>query len=164
MDKNNTKPVKRSITDKQKKARLANLEAGRKKRMEALQKKKATKENEQEYDLSSEEENDSSDSDDDSSFVVSRKKPVKKESVKVSKTKLVVSNDESNKLKTDVDELKNMVFELASMQKKQNKINKKSHERKSGGTKLVVLQPNNTPQEQKQDNNTMEALRRSLGM
>ena len=91
------------------------------------------------------------------------KLPEKK--VQEAKNKLVVSNEESNKLKSDVDELKNMVFELASMQKKQNKINKKRVERKSGGTKIVVL-PNNTSQsqEQKQDNSTMAALRRSLGM
>ena len=53
MEKNNSKPVKQTITDKQKKARLANLEAGRKKRMEALEKKKVKKDQEQEYDLSS---------------------------------------------------------------------------------------------------------------
>ena len=71
MEKNNSKPVKQTITDKQKKARLANLEAGRKKRMEALQKKKVTKDQEQEYDLSSEEESGSESDDDESSFVVS---------------------------------------------------------------------------------------------
>ncbi len=164
-DSKRVTPVKQKITDKQKAARLANLERGRKKRMESLKQKKDEKLNEQnEYDLSSEESGSGSDSDDDSSFVVSRKKPVKKEPEKKSKNKLVVSND-SNKLKSDVDELKNMVIQLATLQKKQNKANKQMKERKSGGTKIVVL-PNNSndqhTQSKSSNDSLMEALRRSL--
>jgi hypothetical protein len=147
------KPTKKSITDKQKIARLANLEAGRKKRMEQLQKKKQTKKVE-EYDLSSSEDS-SSDSDEESSYTLSKKKAKtapKKEAKK-----------EDANLKQDFDELKNMVVELASLQKKQNKALKRK-EPKSGGTKIVVIPPNGQDQKQSNDNSTIEALRRSLGM
>ncbi|HRP36493.1 MAG TPA: hypothetical protein PLS50_01650 [Candidatus Dojkabacteria bacterium] len=144
----NTKPVKKSITDKQKDARRANLAAGRKKKAEMLQKKKE----EQVYDLSSNGSVDESDSEtEDESFVVSKRKPVKKQ-----------TNDE---LKQDVNELKNMVVELATLQKKQNKeLRKTRATRSSGSTKVVVVQPNQPESKPIETNSTLEALRRSLGM
>lgn len=145
----NTKPVKKSITDKQKVARLANLEAGRKKRAEMLQKKKK----EQEYDLSSNESEDSDSESEDESFVVSKRRPAKKPK----------PQDENNQLKQDVNDLKNMVVELATLQKKQNKELKKTRTTKSSGTKVVVVQPNQ-PEKLIETNSTLEALRRSLGM
>ena len=92
-----SKTVKK--TDKQLAASKANLAKGRKKRMDTIQMKKETKE--QEYDLSSNEDvSDSSDSDNDSSsFVVSKKKP--KETKKVKEVK--------DNIQTEVNELKQMV-------------------------------------------------------
>jgi hypothetical protein len=155
--KTELKPVKKSITDKQKAARMANLERGRKKRMESIKQKKEGTDKPEEYDLSSNEENDSS-SDDDDTFIISKKKPVA-----VKKNKPVV--DENANLKSEVDELKNMVIELASLQKKQHKVNKKNNSRQNGSTKIVVL-PNNANSgnsETKSANDSlMDALRRSL--
>jgi hypothetical protein len=63
----------------------------------------------------------------------------------------------------EVDELKNMIIELAKLQKKQTKTTRKQTQKPSGGTKIVVL-PQNTPahrQSQPYDS-VMEALRKSL--
>ena len=116
MDKN-PKP-KKTITDKQKAASLVNLEKGRKKRMETLKQKQKTEKEEKEYDLSSEEENAVSESDDEPAFILSKKPPKVPEKKKEVKKPV---NDETEKLKGEFEELKNMMFQLASYQKKQNK-------------------------------------------
>ncbi len=142
---NMTDKPKKVMTDKQKAARMANLAKGREKRMASIKQKK--KDDINEVELSSEKDSSSDEED----FIITKKKPIKKkEIVEVPKIK---EPDRSS----EFDELKNMVIQLASMQKKQNKKNK---ERKSGGTKIVLL-PNNQPQNN-QDNGAMEVLRRSL--
>ena len=71
---------KRTMTDKQKTARLANLERGRAKRKEMIQKKKEPKPDE--YDISSDDESydasSSSSESDDGAFIISKKKKVTK--------------------------------------------------------------------------------------
>ncbi len=108
------------MTDKQKAARLKNLEKGRLKRQQLLKQKKD--EGGEEYEVSSSDSS-SSDSDD---LVISRRKPTKK-TVKVNKSK---SSDLENK----VDQLSNMVTELANLHKTQTKRRSK----KSGGTKIIM--------------------------
>ena len=66
-------------------------------------------------------------------------------------------------MKNELDELKNMVIDLATLQKKQNKQNKQK--RSNGGTKIVVLPNNQTqqqPEQNTQSNHLIDALRRSL--
>src|SRR5687768_8730609 len=96
------------ITEKQKAARMANLAAGRKKRMEQLkQKKEGNKEDE--YDLSSNEENDSSSESDNEALILSKKKPAKKTAkieTKPIKTQSEPKEDKSAKLKNELDELR----------------------------------------------------------
>ena len=73
--------IKRPLSDKQKAARIKNLENGRKKRMEMItQKKKAIEEKKDEYDLSSNDDkgSDFSSESDNDAFVISKKKPAKK--------------------------------------------------------------------------------------
>jgi hypothetical protein len=60
----------------------------------------------------------------------------------------------SNNLKSEFDELKNIVMEMAV---KQNKQAKKKSQPKSGGTNIVVMPPQNT-----QLSAAMEALRKSV--
>jgi len=62
-------------------------------------------------------------------------------------------------LRQDVDELKNMIIELESMQKKQQK-ERKEPRRSGGGTKIVVL-PGGGAQPKVHDD-YMEKLRKSL--
>ena len=153
---------KRPMTDKQKAARLANLERGRKKRMESIKQKKEVEQEPKgvEYDLSSEDERPELSSSDSDAFVISKKKPKKKQS-KAEKGPLVPLGDN---LRDDFDELKSMVAELAKMQKKQNKsIQRNSAPKKEGGgTKIVVLPQNNAPQTTRMHDSVMEALRKSL--
>ena len=47
-------------------------------------------------------------------------------------------------LREEVNELKNVVIKLATLQKKQNEAQKQSN-KPSGGTKIVVLPNNSTP-------------------
>ena len=143
------------MTDKQKAARLKNLENGRKKRMELIKQKKQV---DDEYDLSSNDEKESESSDSDDGFIISKKKPVKK-------PKDIPVKSKPDKLRSEVDELKTMIMELATIQKKQNKAVRKRTERPSGGTKIVVL-PNHSanPATLSKINDGMELLRRSLGL
>ena len=152
MENKNVKKVVK-ITDKQKAARKANLAKGREKRMETIKQKKEDTKNE-EYDISSNDgDNDADESSSDDDLIISRKKPTK--------TKQVKKDD--NSLKNELDELKNMVIDLATLQKKQNKQNKQK--RSNGGTKIVVLPNNQTqqqPEQNTQSNHLIDALRRSL--
>lgn len=167
------KKVKRVMTEKQKAARLANLARGRKKRLENIQQKKEVKPTE-EYDLSSQSdsETDSDVSSDNDAFIISKAKKAKRAKtkeppVKEKKTRFVVGKEKRREiddgLRTDVDELKFMVMELAELQKKQNKKTRKQTEKKSGGTKIVVLpQSNNNNTTKPPHGDLMEALRKSL--
>ncbi len=167
MDTSIAKPkVKKIMTPKQKEARLANLAKGRKKRMDGIQNKKQDDKID-EYDLSSDSDmsEDSKSMSDDEAFVISRKKkPVREASCK----KIDNIGKSSNKkkpndsLKRDFDELKSIVAELASLQKKQSsKISRSSREGK-GSTKIVVL-PQSQPQARNNNNDSfMDALRKSL--
>lgn len=161
MEKLNVTKKVVKITDKQRAARMANLAKGRKKRMETIKQKKEGLSND-EYDISSNDgdndnDNDESSSDDD--LIISRKKSTKNKKTEISKS--------PNNLKNELDELKNMVIDLATLQKKQNKQNKKNRSN-SGGTKIVVL-PNNSSKTTDQNssintqiNKSMDALARSL--
>ena len=145
----------KTITDKQKAVRMANMKKARAVRMENLKKKK--EEQVEEYDLSSN--NDSSSESDADAFIISKKKPMKRtredaKSVKVNKPR-------DDNLQKDFNELKNIVYEIATMQKKQNKTRR---ERPSGGTKIVVL-PNNgsgSNQTKSSHDSVIESLKRTL--
>ncbi len=165
-----TKKVKKTMTEKQKAARMLNLANGRKKRMEMIKQKQESKSH-CEYDIESDNDSDSSSSGDESDFVISKKKKtIKPKKVAFSEPKTKVSkqhNETDNYLKKDIDELKNMMYLLATEQKKTKKAAKKQTKRSSGGTKLVILPqtnaPNN-PQPNKSNDSQMDALRRSLGL
>ena len=155
MSQEDIKTVKRPMTDKQKQARLANLEAGRKKRKEMIAQKN------EEYDLSSE---DSSETESDNeAFVISKKK--RKQAVKKpirssrSRDDLIQNKDLKSRdySPNEFSELKQIVTDLAHSVKKQAKDQKK----KVGGTKIVVL-PNNSSQSKPPNDNLMDALRKSL--
>lgn len=160
------------MTEKQKAARLANLERGRKKRLESLQQKKEAKTHgvKEEYDLSSNYSGSETETESDNdAFVISKKKKtprfVERRSPRPRKRSTVdMKRNVDPNLRTDVDELKFMVMELAKLQKKQTKTSRKQTEKKSGGTKIVVL-PQNTagivPTKGPNDS-LMEALRKSL--
>ena len=160
---------KKEITEKQKTARLANLERGRKKRMETLkQKKEKTNEPQQvEYDIGSEASDQSSSDSDSSAFIISKKKPVKKPSKRAKQDK---GGDSFNLTKNDVDELKSMMYELASQQKKQNKRSKAKQNEGAGSTKIVLLpQQNQAPAKSEPVHDVfvskaMEAMIKSLGV
>ena len=157
---------KRTMTEAQKKARLANLEKGRLKRKEALKQKQESKE--EEYDLSSESlssASDGSDESDNEAFVISRKKKVVPRDVvmKSQRAQRSKSNkpNENENLKQDFDELKNMVQELAMMHKKQAA--KKKPRSGGGSTKIVVLPQSNQNNNTRSSNDSvMDALRKSL--
>jgi len=60
---------------------------------------------------------------------------------------------------------KSVVMELANMQKKTSmRSAKKRSERKSGGTKIVVLPQNNPPTRSQPNDTLMETLRKSLNL
>lgn len=150
------------ITDKQKAARMANLAAGRKKRMEQLKQKKEAKK-EEEYDLSSNEENDSSSESDNDAFIISKKKSGKTSVLKKIIKQESPKEDKSAKLKNELDELRNIVTDMALMQKKQHKATRKQTNRPSGGTKIVVLpQAQGGSNQSGPSDSVMDALRRSL--
>lgn len=151
------------MTEKQKAARLANLEAGRKKKAELVKQKKMQQ---NEYDLSSSS-SDSCDSESDASFIM--KKVVKPKQNKI-KERSLNRSDEANfgfdpkydNLKNYVDEIKNSLVELANNQKKQNKATRKQTKRASGGTKIVVLPQNNPQTKTNSELAYLESLRKSL--
>ena len=168
MENKTAGPGKRTMTEAQKKARLANLEKGRMKRKEALkQKQERFADKEEEYDLSSDSlssASDGSDESDNDAFVISRKKKVVPRDVvmkshKNKANKKASINDNEN-LKQDFDELKNMVQELAMMHKKQAA---KKKPRSGGSTKIVVLPQSNQNNNNRSSNDSvMDALRKSL--
>lgn len=144
---------KKPMTDKQKAARLLNLERGRQIRKEKQQAKS------QEYDLSSESSESDSESDNDA-FVISRtKKVVPKEVVmKQSRSRKHVEEPRESKLEKEFDELKNAVYDLMKKSTKQPK-----PKRSGGGTKIVVV-PQNAPQSKSRTTNdiVLEALQNSF--
>jgi len=165
------KKPKRQLTDKQKAARIDNLAKGRKKRMEMIKQKREMKE--QEYDISSDEsyESDSSSGSDNDAFVISKakKKPALEPTMsqtigttshRRSHKQLHTSKQTSSHLRQDVDELKSMIIELASMQKKQHKERKQA--KQSGGTKIVVLPQQGGGSQPKAHDDYMEKLRKSI--
>jgi hypothetical protein len=163
-EKPSLKPVKRQMTEKQKAARLANLEAGRNKRKEMIKQKKE----QTEYDLSSEDSYDT-ESDSDDAFIISKKKKASKRGKSLvkkprSRRDLIESKDvgfHDNHLQGEVNELKSMVAMLANMQKKQTK---RKPSKKSGGTKIVVLPQNqpNAPPVRSINDTMLDSLRKSL--
>lgn len=157
-EKTKPKPGKKEMTEKQKKARLNNLLVGRQKRMENLKRKKEEKNNKQdEYDLTSEEPTDSSS--DEGDFIISKKKPAKKKDAPKPKPR---SRDESPPQKNEIEELKNMVMDLALMQKKHNKAIRK-HTTKPVN-KLVLLPQTSAPAHESNHmrDSMMDMLRKSL--
>lgn len=161
-----SKPVKRPMTDAQKKARLANLTKARQRRGEEAKRKKEN--NGYEYNLNSDDSSDcDSESDSSSSksaFVISRAKPAKKQTktVKNKSSKLSTKNkqervNEDQISKYEFDQLKNIVGDIANELKKHNKkVNKITRKtKKSGGDKIVVLgtaQQQPQPQQPAQSN------------
>lgn len=176
---------KRQMTDKQKVARLANLEKGRLKRLGNVNKKKDIEDRSKhtvEYDLSSEYTNDSSsDSEGSGDFVISKKKTKFKENKSISTQKPIKRRKDNTKAKpryneldkynNDIDELKKMVYTLANLQKEQHRAVKKQSKKtdrsaRQGSTKIVVL-PQNTQAPTKPrtyHDSTIELLRKSLLM
>jgi hypothetical protein len=160
--------TKKPMTEKQKAARTANLEKARAVRAEKKKNKIL------DYPSSDEDYTDDSESSDNDAFVISKKKP----SDKNTKLKMVERKSRKSKkqdieyVMNDVDELKNMVYELAALQKKQQKSTKrKSRGSKSGGTNIVVVPQNQHPSQgqsqttQKTNqvhDSILEALRKSL--
>ncbi|HRP37659.1 MAG TPA: hypothetical protein PLS50_07680 [Candidatus Dojkabacteria bacterium] len=158
------KKPKRQLTDKQKAARIDNLAKGRKKRMEMIKQKREMKE--QEYDISSDEsyDSDSSSGSDNDAFVISKakKKPMTiREPPQKQKRHISKHAPTDTHLRQDVDELKNMIIELASMQKKQHK-ERREPKRSSGGTKIVVLPQQGAGAQPKHNDDYMEKLRKSI--
>lgn len=152
---------KRKMTEKQKAARLANLESARKKRSETIKDKKESEK--QEFDLSSQESEQSGDeSESDEDFVISKRKKInlpvnkKNEKPKEIRSKKSVMDDYYHQR---VEDLESMVETLAKLQKKQAK--RKTSNRSSGGTKIVVL-PNTSQTKSPMNDSVMEALRKSL--
>lgn len=158
-DSNTEKPLvkpKQKITNKQKDARLMNLELGRKKRMENIkQRKEAEKNKPEEYDLSS-----NSESESDDGFVISKKKPAKKVAFTTPPNVALKPRVDDN-LRSEMNELKNIVLELANIQKKQNK---KKDKQSNKGTKIVVLPPSTSGGGTTSLGSEMERLKKSLGM
>lgn len=151
--------TKKSMTEKQRLARLANLKKGRETRMTALKNKK--QETADEYDLSSQDDKDSDSSSDDGDFVISKKKPTRKPR----------SRDDiafpSFTPKNEFDDLKEMVRDLAMMQKKSNKAIRKQQNNKPVN-KLVLLPSAQQASAQSQSyrirDSVAEQLAKSLGI
>ena len=156
---------KKVLTDAQKAARLKNIQKASKVRMQNINERKKVKEQE-EYDLSSNEENESSSESDNDAFIISKKKPTKKTKVveKTIKPRVLdrTFDDKSYKLKNELDELRNIVTDMALMQKKQHKATRKQTNRTSGGTKIVVLPQSQGSNQSGPSDTVMDALRRSL--
>lgn len=147
------------LTDKQLAARRENLKKGREKRMANLQNKKEEKPH-IEYDLESQGSDSESSSDGD--FVISKKKVVEKKNGPKPRTRDDVEYNKTSS-KNEIEELKNMVMELAIMQKKNSKSIRKQQGKPS---KVLLIPPTQQPaQPPKLGNDTMmDHLRKSLGM
>ena len=141
---------KKQITEKQKQVRLENMKKARTKRMQNIKEKKEASLNE-EYDLSSEDPSSESDAGD---FIISKKRPTQRTKEEAKKVK-----GRDDYLANEMNELKTIVYELASMQKKQHKVRKRSP--KQGGTKIVVL-PNNQSTRNASTDSVLEALRKQF--
>ena len=115
MPEDRTTRPKKTMTEKQKIARMANLASGRKKRIEAIKLKKETAKPD-EFDLSSDDGSTESESDSDSdngAFIISKKK--KAPTRKRGKSEQRHGKADSQKVQSEVEELKNMIFELANV-------------------------------------------------
>src|SRR5436305_377548 len=99
--------------------------------------------------MNSDDSSDSSSESDNDAFLISKKKKKTKTQKTRQKNELgpyttvQPGSNQDLKLKSEVDELKSMIFELAKIQKKQNKTTRKHTERKSGGNNVTVNLPPN---------------------
>lgn len=119
------------------------------------QRKEAEKNKPEEYDLSS-----NSESESDDTFVISKKKPTKKVAYTTPPNVALKSVADDN-LRSEMNELKNIVLELATIQKEQNK---KKDKESNKGTKIVVLPPSTSGGGATSLGSEMERLKKSLGM
>jgi hypothetical protein len=151
------------LTDKQKAARSANLAKGRAKRAEMSKQKQEMKE--QKHD-EREEDEESDQSSDDEDLIVSKRKSVKKK---------IQVEDDANTLKKEFSELKSMVYDLATITRKTNKIMKQNSKQVEGSksTNIYNVLPNKTKERKQEDeektpktesynDSLMNALRKSL--
>jgi len=148
---------KRQITEKQREARLANLANGRKKRAAMIQQKKEKKN--YEYDISSEEASFSSDSDGSSDFVISKKKARKDR--KEPKKKERDEDSGISEVKSELNELRNIVTNMALLHKKTMKRTSSENRSKGSGTKVIVV-PQQVSSQNKPTDDYMEKLRKSI--
>ena len=161
MSTENQVKSRKGMTEAQRKARLANLAAANGKK-----RKQDYRSKQQSYDLSSDDSyaESETETDDDDAFIISRKKNFKEKHSKRNNTvskKDIRKHNRDDHLKREVDELKNMIVSLANLQKKQAR--RKPIEKKSGGTKIVVLPPNAASEKpQTQSDSVIDALRKSL--
>ena len=141
------------ITDKQKAARIANLEKGRLKSLEKLKMKKEDK-----HDPSSEDES-SSDSESDEDFVISKKKSKTKQP----RGRIVDRSSFASETasKSEVDELKKIMMEMAIIQKQQGKAVRKQRRARSPNV-VVVPQYGAGAPPAKSNNHILDALREKL--
>jgi hypothetical protein len=145
-----------SISDKQKAVRMKNMEKARNIRMANLQRKKTDTKKQEEYDLSSNDESESSDED----FIISKKKQALKKKDKPLKE---VPKQPDDHLKTELNDLRNIVTELAMMQRKHGKKLKAS---KTSTPGIVVVSPNQPANRDSSigRDTAMDTLRRALNM
>lgn len=141
------------ITEKQKAARAANLAKGREKKKENLKLKNEEPKHD-EYDIGSDDDDEYDASSEEETFVVSKKKPKSSTHAKPAKVQ------DTNQLKDEVEELKSMVLQLATIQKKQQKQRKER-------PKISVLLPKapaNEPKTSTQHyDNMINTLQQRLG-
>ena len=151
------------LTDKQKAARSANLANARAKRAEMSKQKKNVK-FEPKHDDREESEDESDQSSDDEDLIVSKRKTVKK---------TIQVEDDSNNLKKEFSELKSMVYDLATMTRKTNKIMKQKNKQVEGtkSTNIYNVLPSKTKERTQEDDkpkiesyndSLMNALKKSL--
>ena len=127
------KKPKKTISEKQKAARTANLAVGRAKRLENIKNKKSPASS---YEIeSSESEASESESDDDIEFTLSKKKKETREKPKPKKESKPAKVD--NKLQEDVNQLKTLTAQLIELPKKKAK----KKPRKEPSNKLIVHPP-----------------------
>ena len=148
--------AKRPLTEAQRNARVANLAAGRAKRLERIKEKKANPVDE--FDINSDSDSGSSSdssSSSDGDFVISKKKKTPK-FVPPTPTK-------KSKSKNEVAELRNMFMNYITQQSAAGK-KKSKPRRKSGGTTIIVPQTSSqvSPQIVEQPSAYLEALRKSI--
>lgn len=157
------------MTEKQRLARLANLQTAREKRMQNIKLMKEQESKQDGYDISSDEnEDDESSSSDSEAFIISKKKPVNKKPTKPIKSKKR-ANDKTIQYANinEFNELRNIVIELAKKNKR-----KKAKTQPVGTTKIINVMPPQQQQTQgggterapptKYYDNTMEQLMRSV--